>query len=90
MLMKGAHENVVAAVGHTPIVRLNRLASHVAANIYVKLEYLNPGGSAKDRPAIQIVLDAEADGTLTRRDHRRVDERQHGYGPRDGGLDPWL
>lgn len=64
MLMKGAHENVVAAVGHTPIVRLNRLASHVAANIYVKLEYLNPGGSAKDRPAIQIVLDAEADGTL--------------------------
>ena len=48
MLMKGAHENVVAAVGHTPIVRLNRLASHVAANIYVKLEYLNPGGSAKE------------------------------------------
>ena len=64
MLMKGAYENVVAAVGQTPIVRLNRLASHVAANIYVKLEFLNPGGSSKDRPAIQIVLDAEEDGTL--------------------------
>ena len=64
MLMKGAYENVVEAVGHTPIVRLNRLASHVAANIYVKLEFLNPGGSAKDRPAIQIVRDAEADGSL--------------------------
>ena len=64
MLMKGAYENVVEAVGQTPIVRLNRLASHVAANIYVKLEFLNPGGSAKDRPAIQIVRDAEADGSL--------------------------
>ena len=63
-MMKGAHENVVAAVGNTPIVKLNRLASHVAADIYVKLEFLNPGGSVKDRPAIQMILDAEADGSL--------------------------
>ncbi|MCB9729454.1 MAG: pyridoxal-phosphate dependent enzyme [Deltaproteobacteria bacterium] len=63
-MMKGAFANVVAAVGHTPIVRINRLASHVPANVYAKLEFLNPGGSVKDRPAIQIVDDAEAEGRL--------------------------
>jgi cystathionine beta-synthase len=63
-MMKGAFENVVAAIGQTPIVRLNTLSAHVAADIYVKLEFLNPGGSVKDRPAIQMVLDAEEDGTL--------------------------
>ncbi|MGM0574187.1 MAG: cystathionine beta-synthase [Myxococcota bacterium] len=63
-MMKGAYENVVQAVGDTPIVRINRLASHVEADIYAKLEFLNPGGSVKDRPAIQIVDDAEAEGRL--------------------------
>jgi cystathionine beta-synthase len=63
-MMKGAFGNVVEAVGRTPIVRINRLASHVPATIYAKLEYLNPGGSVKDRPAIQMVDDAEAEGLL--------------------------
>ena len=63
-MMKGAFANVVEAVGHTPIVRLNKLASHVAADLYCKLEYLNPGGSVKDRPAIQMVDDFEAEGRL--------------------------
>lgn len=63
-MMKGAHENVIAAVGNTPIVRLNKLAAHVPAEIYAKLEYLNPGGSVKDRPAIQIVDDFEKEGRL--------------------------
>ena len=63
-MMKGAMANVVDAVGQTPIVRLNSVAKDVAADIYAKLEYLNPGGSVKDRPAIQIVDDAEKDGTL--------------------------
>ncbi|MCB9732994.1 MAG: cystathionine beta-synthase [Deltaproteobacteria bacterium] len=62
--MKGAFANVIEAVGRTPIVRLNKLASHVPANIFCKLEYLNPGGSVKDRPAIQIVDDYERDGKL--------------------------
>ncbi len=62
--MKGAVSNVLEAVGHTPIVKLNHVASHVSANIYVKCEYLNPGGSMKDRVAINIVDDAEKRGLL--------------------------
>ena len=63
-MMKGSYSDVVEAVGQTPIVRLNRLAEGVEANIYAKLEYLNPGGSVKDRPAIQIIRDAEESGAL--------------------------
>jgi len=63
-MMKGAYADVVEAAGRTPIVRLNRLAAGVEANIYGKLEYLNPGGSVKDRPAIQIIRDAEEAGIL--------------------------
>jgi len=63
-MMKGAHENVVEAIGNTPIVRLNKLAAHVPADIYCKLEYLNPGGSVKDRPAVQMVDDYEREGRL--------------------------
>ncbi|HRE91585.1 MAG TPA: cystathionine beta-synthase [Myxococcota bacterium] len=64
-LMKGAFANVIAAVGNTPIVRLNKVAAHVQpASVYAKLEYLNPGGSVKDRPAINIVDEAERDGRL--------------------------
>ena len=63
-MMKGAVHNVLEAVGDTPIVRLNSVGSHVAADIYVKLEYLNPGGSMKDRVAINIVRDYERRGPL--------------------------
>lgn len=64
-MMKGAVSNVIEAVGHTPIVKLQKLAQHVApAEIYCKLEYLNPGGSVKDRPAIRIIDDAEREGRL--------------------------
>ncbi len=63
-MMKGAYANVVEAVGNTPIVKINSLARGVKADIYAKLEFLNPGGSVKDRPAIQIIRDAEEDGSL--------------------------
>jgi len=63
-LMKGAVANVIDAVGQTPIVKLNKVASHVRSGVYAKLEYLNPAGSVKDRPAIQIIDDAEASGRL--------------------------
>ena len=64
-MMKGAFANVIDAVGNTPIVRLNKVAAHVApAEVYAKLEYLNPGGSVKDRPAIRIIDDAEREGRL--------------------------
>ncbi len=49
-------------VGETPILQLKRVVPDGAANVYAKLEYLNPGGSVKDRAAIGIVLGAEKDG----------------------------
>jgi cystathionine beta-synthase len=61
-MMKGALENITQAVGHTPIVKLNRVAQGVLADIYVKCEYLNPGGSHKDRVAINMIRRAEESG----------------------------
>ena len=63
-IMRGAVASILEAVGHTPLVKLNRLGSHTQAEIYVKCEYLNPGGSMKDRIAINIVNDAERRGEL--------------------------
>src|SRR3954469_1828501 len=63
-MMKGARANIVEAIGNTPIVRLNKVASHVKSDIFVKMEYLNPGGSMKDRVALNIILDAERRGLL--------------------------
>ncbi len=51
-------------VGHTPLVRLERLVEPSMAEVWVKVEGVNPGGSIKDRPARAMVLDAEARGVL--------------------------
>ncbi len=48
-MMKGAKKNIMDAIGWTPIIKLNKVTSEVDSEIYVKLEYLNPGGSSKDR-----------------------------------------
>ncbi len=63
-LMKGAVADITAAVGKTPIVRLNHVAEEVKSEIYVKVEYLNPAGSMKDRVAMNIIRDAEERGML--------------------------
>jgi cystathionine beta-synthase len=60
----GAKSNILEAVGGTPIVKLQKVAKHVAAEIFVKCEYLNPAGSMKDRVALNIVGDAERRGLL--------------------------
>jgi cysteine synthase A len=57
-------ENILDLVGKTPMVRLGRLSPADGAEIWAKLEYLNPGGSIKDRAALGIVLDAERRGAL--------------------------
>jgi cysteine synthase A len=57
-------ENILELVGQTPMVRLTRLVDDGAAEVWAKLEYLNPGGSVKDRAALGIVLDAERRGVL--------------------------
>ena len=56
--------NVLAAIGGTPIVRLNRIAQDVSAEIFAKLEFMNPGGSIKDRVGRWLVEDAERRGLL--------------------------
>ena len=60
--------DVTELVGHTPMVRMNRLAgsgdTNGSAEIWVKMETMNPGGSIKDRAALGIVLDAERRGVL--------------------------
>ena len=59
-------ESIVEAVGNTPMVRLRTLEKDApGTKIYLKLEYANPGGSVKDRPARQMMLDAIEDGRLT-------------------------
>ena len=59
-----ASDNILEAVGNTPLVRLHRSASNLAPAVYAKLESLNPGGSAKDRVALRMVDQAERDGLL--------------------------
>jgi cystathionine beta-synthase len=63
-MMKGAKKNVLEAIGNTPIVKLNKVASHVKSEIYVKLEYTNPGGSIKERIGSYILDKAVKEGLL--------------------------
>ena len=57
-------ENIIELVGNTPLLHLARFARAPHADIYAKLEYLNPGGSVKDRAALGMILDAEERGLL--------------------------
>lgn len=57
-------ESVADLVGNTPLVRLSRVTEGVAATVLAKVEYFNPGGSAKDRIAGRIIDAAERDGML--------------------------
>jgi cysteine synthase A len=54
----------VGTVGNTPLIRLNRLSEMTGCEILAKAEFLNPGGSVKDRAALAIILDAEEKGLL--------------------------
>jgi cystathionine beta-synthase len=57
-------EHIVDLVGNTPLLRLNAVAQHVAPLVLAKVEYLNPGGSVKDRIALRMVEAAERSGEL--------------------------
>lgn len=56
--------SVIDLVGNTPLVRLNKVTDGIAATVLAKVEYLNPGGSSKDRIATLMIDDAEARGLL--------------------------
>jgi cystathionine beta-synthase len=57
-------EHIVDLVGHTPLVKLNTVTEGIAATVLAKVEYLNPGGSVKDRIALAMVEAAEESGAL--------------------------
>src|SRR6202166_4635531 len=57
-------DDITQLVGETPVLQLKKLVPPDCADIFVKLEYLNPGGSVKDRAAIGIIRRAEQEGRL--------------------------
>src|SRR2546421_3433061 len=57
-------KNILEAIGQTPLVRLNRLTKDLQCEVYVKLDYMNPGGSVKDRIGITMIDEAERKGLL--------------------------
>ena len=57
-------ENVLETIGNTPLVKLNKVTKGVPGTILIKMETINPGHSIKDRMALQMVVDAEAEGKL--------------------------
>ncbi len=65
--VRPANLSPVELVGNTPLIRLNKVTSHLppSVEIYGKAEWYNPGGSVKDRPALNMILTGEASGALT-------------------------
>jgi cystathionine beta-synthase len=58
------YDNVVDLIGNTPLMRLNKVTAGISAMVLAKIEYLNPGGSVKDRIALKMVEAAEKSGEL--------------------------
>ncbi|GCF93658.1 cysteine synthase [Enterococcus florum] len=63
--MNKINDSILSTIGHTPIVKLRRLPEEQMAQIFVKVESFNPGGSVKDRIALSMIEKAEKDGQLT-------------------------
>jgi cystathionine beta-synthase len=61
-----AVDSLLDLVGDTPLVRLDRIGRDISAQLLAKLEFLNPGGSVKDRPAMTMINAAELEGRLTK------------------------
>ena len=58
------HENILGAIGNTPMVRLNHVTRSLKATVYAKIETFNPGNSIKDRMALKMIEDAEKKGLI--------------------------
>ncbi len=61
-------DSILSAVGDTPLVRLSRIGKHLPCELLGKCEFLNPGGSVKDRIGVRMILDAEASGRISKGD----------------------
>ena len=64
--IKMVYDNVLAAIGHTPIIKLNRMVDPDSADVLVKFEGLNVGGSIKTRTAYNMIVDAEKKGLINK------------------------
>lgn len=62
------YNNILEVIGKTPLVRLNKVSKGLECNLYAKCEFLNPGGSIKDRIGYRMVLDAEKSGRIKKGD----------------------
>ena len=59
--------SLLAFIGNTPLIQISRMTKHLkGVQIFVKAEWLNPGGSVKDRAGLRIIEDGERSGELTR------------------------
>jgi cystathionine beta-synthase len=58
------YNNILEAIGNTPLIKLNKIAEDIPGTVLAKVEYFNPGNSVKDRMALQMIEDAEAAGNL--------------------------
>ena len=58
------HKNILSTIGHTPLVKLNKVVGDIKATVLAKVETFNPGNSIKDRMALQMIEDAEKAGKL--------------------------
>ena len=65
-MMINEYPSLLDKIGDTPLVPVKRVNPNKNILILAKLEYFNPGGSVKDRPALQMILDAEQKGDLTK------------------------
>lgn len=82
---KRVYDNVLGAMGHTPLVRLGRVGRDLPVALYAKLEFINPGGSVKDRVGAFIIEQAEKRGELPRWDGGRSNLGQYGRRSRHRG-----
>jgi len=66
-LRKERHFSLLSSIGHTPLIQIQQMTKYLNnIQIFAKAEWLNPGGSVKDRPALKIIEDGERSGRLTR------------------------
>lgn len=63
-ILENHSKNILGAIGNTPLIKLNRVVDADMAEIFAKAEFLNPGGSVKDRIALSMIEDAERKGLL--------------------------
>ena len=63
-MRSGVYSSILDAIGNTPLVKLNRIGAEYPVEIYAKCEFMNPGGSVKDRIGARMVLEAEKEGRI--------------------------